>query len=212
MTETRNASLRVGSRFADALVYAANLHALQCRKGGDIPYVSHLLSVAALVLEDGGDENEAIAGLLHDAVEDQGGLPTLDEIRMRFGDQVAEIVHACSDSETLPKPPWKERKEQYIAHLWTADSSVLRVSLADKLHNARAILFDYRQHGDTLWLRFNASAEQTLWYYRHLLEIFRARCPSPMVGELERTVDALERLAGTRTQPEPTRGQPGVVS
>ena len=135
-------------RYAEAFAYASALHARQVRKGTNVPYLSHLMSVSALVLEDGGDEDEAIAGLLHDAVEDQGGRPTLEEIERRFGEKVARIVLACSDSETEPKPPWRERKERYVAHIRHAEADVRRVSSADKLHNARSILADYRVIGD----------------------------------------------------------------
>ncbi len=138
-------------RFEEALSFAARLHEQQKRKGTDIPYVSHLLAVAAIVLEDGGDEDEAVAALLHDAVEDQGGKATLQVIRKRFGDRVAGIVAGYTDSDETPKPPWRERKEKYIAHLRHAPHEVLRVSVADKLHNARAILRDLRKHGERLW-------------------------------------------------------------
>jgi len=193
VVETLNSAL-LGNRFRDGLVYAAELHHDQVRKGTGIPYVAHLFSVAALVLEDGGDEDQAIAALLHDAVEDQGGRPTLDAIRSRFGERVAHIVEACSDAETWPKPPWRERKERYIRHLDRADASVLRVSLADKLHNARAILQDYRAVGEQLWSRFNASRNDTLWYYRAVLDVFGRRSSSPLVHELARTLDQLEEL------------------
>ena len=189
----------LGSRFREALVYAAELHADQVRKGTSIPYVSHLLSVAALVIEDGGSEDEAVAALLHDAVEDQGGKPTLQKIRLRFGQGVADIVEACSDADTLPKPPWRERKERYIAHLQHADDSVLRVALADKLHNARAIVLDYRTLGEELWTRFNASRDDILWYYRSALAVLGTRLSSPLVGELARTVDELEGLIAAET-------------
>ena len=190
----------IGTRFSDALVYAAELHQYQDRKGGQIPYVTHLLSVAALVLEDGGDEDEGIAALLHDAMEDQGGRPTLEAVRARFGDRVAGIVEACSDSETYPKPPWRERKERYIQHLECADASAVRVSLADKLHNARAILLDYRTVGEKLWCRFNATREDTLWYYGAVLSVFRGRSSSPLVDELARTVEELAKLMPSKTE------------
>jgi (p)ppGpp synthase/HD superfamily hydrolase len=177
-----------------ALVYAAELHERQMRKGTRIPYVAHLMSVASLVLEDGGDEDEAIAGLLHDAVEDQGGRSTLDVIRSRFGRRVAHIVEECSDAETLPKPPWRERKERYLEHLKVADRGVLRVALADKLHNARAVLADYRTLGEGLWSRFNAGRDETLWYYSRVLKVCRKRVASPLVDELDRTILELERL------------------
>src|SRR4051812_11562858 len=168
---------RLGERFANALTIATELHIDQARKGTRVPYIAHLLAVCSLVLEDGGDEDEAIAALLHDAVEDQGGQPTLDRIRAAFGEHVAGIVEACSDATVQPKPPWHERKRAYLAHLETADRSALRVSCADKLHNARAIHRDYTEIGDDLWTRFNAGRADTLWYYRSLSEIFARRLP-----------------------------------
>jgi len=185
------------NRFAEAFAYAATLHARQVRKGANIPYLSHLMSVAALVLEDGGDEDEAIAGLLHDAVEDQGGKPTLEEIRRRFGEKVARIVDGCTDSDTVPKPPWRERKERYVAHVRHAAADVRRVSSADKLHNARSILANYRELGDELWSRFNGGKEGTLWYYRALVGAYRASGESSLVDELERVVVELERVVGS---------------
>ncbi len=186
----------LSSRFQSALQYACQLHANQLRKGTPVPYISHLLAVTALVIEDGGDEDQAIAALLHDAVEDQGGLQTLEEIRRRYGDYVAAIVAACSDATTTPKPPWRQRKEAYLAHLPSAGPDVQRVSLADKLHNARSILRDVRQNGDAIWGRFTGGKDGTLWYYRSLLEIFQLVSTSPMVPELGRVVAELERLAG----------------
>ncbi len=181
----------LSDRFAEALVLAHELHAGQVRKGTAIPYVSHVLAVAEIVLDYGGDEDEAIASLLHDAVEDCGGAPVLADIRHRFGDRVADIVAACSDTDQTPKPPWQARKEAYLAHLSDAPASA-----ADKLHNARAILADYREIGEVLWDRFNASKAQTLWYYRALVEAFEAHGSTPLVTELARTVAEIERLAG----------------
>ena len=155
-------------RFDEALAYASRLHRDQRRKGTDIPYISHLMSVAALVLEHGGDEDQAIAALLHDAVEDQGGEPILEEIRLRYGDGVAKIVADCSDAWEEPKPPWRERKEAYLAKLPEKDAASLLVSLADKTHNARAILNDLRQIGDDIWDRFNGGKDGTIWYYEAL--------------------------------------------
>jgi len=183
-------------RFADALQYANHLHAGQTRKATEVPYIAHLLSVAALVLEDGGDEEEAIAGLLHDAVEDQGGAPVLGEIRRRFGERVARIVEGCTDAWEQPKPPWRDRKEQYIAHLAAAPADVRRVSLADKVHNARSTLADYRQLGEALWSRFRGGRDGTLWYYRALVGAFAAHGWTSLLEELERIVSELERLAG----------------
>ncbi|MGH8400931.1 MAG: HD domain-containing protein, partial [Gammaproteobacteria bacterium] len=141
-------------RFNQALSYAEAAHRTQQRKGSGIPYVAHLLAVCALVLEYGGDEDQAIAALLHDAVEDQGGAERLKDIRAKFGDQVADIVAACSDAFTLPKPPWQERKQQYIDALSKHDPTSWLVSCADKLHNASSILRDYESLGDELWSRF----------------------------------------------------------
>jgi GTP pyrophosphokinase len=172
------------------------LHAGQFRKGTAIPYVSHVLAVAGIVLDYGGDEDEAIAALLHDAVEDCGGAPVLADIRCRFGDRIAGIVAACSDTDQTPKPPWQARKEAYLDHLRDAPASVRLVSAADKLHNARAILTDYREIGEALWNRFNATTAQTLWYYRALVEAFEAHGRTPLVSELARTVGEIERLAG----------------
>jgi (p)ppGpp synthase/HD superfamily hydrolase len=186
-------------RFEKALVYATQLHARQVRKGTAIPYIAHLLAVAAIVLEDGGSEDEAIAALLHDAIEDQGGDATRQEIRRRFGDKVVEIVNGCTDAEVIPKPPWLERKKQYLEHLRGAAPAVLRVSAADKLHNARAVLSDLRRYGNSVWGRFNGGREGTLWYYRQLVQVFREASPSFLVEELDRVVSELERLAGEAT-------------
>jgi (p)ppGpp synthase/HD superfamily hydrolase len=182
------------SRFQDALNLAFLLHQNQYRKGIDVPYISHLMGVCSLVLESGGSEDEAIAGLLHDAIEDQGGAAARELIREKFGDAVAEIVQACSDSETLPKPPWRERKEAYIAHLKDASPSVLLVTSADKLNNARSILSDYRQVGEELWGRFKGGKEGTLWYYQAFLQEMRALTRSSLLDELQRVVDELLRI------------------
>jgi (p)ppGpp synthase/HD superfamily hydrolase len=183
------------ARFAEAFAYAATLHAHQTRKGTAIPYLSHLMSVSALVIEDGGDEDEAIAGLLHDAAEDQGGEATLTEIRRLFGEKVARIVDGCTDSVVMPKPPWRERKERYVAHIRHAAADVRRVSSADKLHNARSILADYRVLRDDLWPRFTAGKSDTLWYYRSLVEGFRAAGGGRLVDELDLVVSELERVS-----------------
>lgn len=186
---------QLSERFEQALPYAARLHASQARKGTTIPYISHLLSVASLVLEMGGDEDEAIAALLHDAIEDQGGARTREEIRRRFGDRVVDIVDGCTDAETIPKPPWRQRKEAHIEHLRHTAPEVLRVVLADKLHNARSLLFDIRQLGPRIWDRFNASRDETLWYYRTIIGVFRETVTWPMVDELDRVVTELEHLS-----------------
>ncbi len=180
----------LSDRFDEALAYASRLHRDQRRKGTDIPYISHLMSVAALVLEHGGNEDQAIAGLLHDAVEDQGGETTLKKIRARFGRSVAMIVADCTDTLVEPKPPWRARKEAYIAKLPEKDPASLLVSLADKTHNAKAILNDFRQVGDDLWDRFNGGKEGTIWYYQTLSAFFVKALPGALASELERTVTA----------------------
>lgn len=185
---------RLGPKFQAALAYAAALHNTQTRKASDVPYVGHLLSVAGLVIEADGTETEAIAALLHDAAEDQGGEATLADIEQRFGNAVAAIVQECSDTVVTPKPPWRQRKEQYIAHLGQASDSAILVSIADKLDNARAILRDLRRHGPTLWQRFNTDdPHEHLWYYRSLLEVYRSRSDTWMIDELERVIRTLEQ-------------------
>jgi GTP pyrophosphokinase len=182
------------ARFQEALVYASELHAQQRRKGSGAPYVGHLLGVTAIVLENGGNEDEAIGALLHDAVEDQGGAPRLEEIRRRFGPSVAEIVAGCSDALTTPKPPWRQRKEKYLAHLPTAGRSVQLVSAADKLYNLRSIVEDYREHGEAVWQRFNGGRDGTLWYYRSVIAALDKLQDAPLVGQLHRAVAELEAL------------------
>ena len=190
-------SPRLGPKFHEALAYAAELHRTQTRKASEVPYVGHLLSVAGLVIEADGTETEAIAALLHDAAEDQGGEATLAEISERFGTEVADIVEECSDTVMTPKPPWRERKERYIADLGRASDSTLRVSMADKLDNARAILRDLRRYGPKVWQRFNTDdPHQHLWYYRSLLEVYRSRSDSWLVDELARVIDTLAEEIG----------------
>jgi GTP pyrophosphokinase len=175
------------------LVYAAELHEGQTRKASDVPYVAHLLGVTSIALEHGADEGEAIAALLHDAVEDQGGQRTADDIRRRFGERVISIVLGCTDTDTVPKPPWRERKEQYIAQIEHASPSVWLVAAADKLHNVRSILADYRRLGDAVWTRFHGGKEGTLWYYRTLARLLRTKAPQALAAELDRVVSELER-------------------
>ncbi len=188
------ASPRLTPKFVDALRYAAQKHALQTRKASEVPYIGHLLSVAGLVIEADGTETQAVAALLHDAAEDQGGTRTLAEIDEKFGADVASIVAECSDTFETPKPPWRERKESYIRHLREASDDAVLVSLADKLDNGRAILRDFRAHGNEVWQRFSVQDPQLhLWYYRSLLEVFGRRTHSWMVGELRDVIDALEQ-------------------
>jgi len=186
----------LSARFTLALSLACDLHRDQARKGTQVPYVSHLLGVASLALEHGADEDEAIAALLHDSVEDQGGSNTAALVREHFGDRVADIVLECTDSSVVPKPPWRARKEAYIAHLGTATPSARLVSACDKLHNARSILTDYRELGESLWSRFTTGRE-TLWYYRALVDAFAAHGSTPLVRELERVVSELERVSAS---------------
>ena len=193
---------RLTEHFDRAVQYASRIHANQTRKGTDVPYMTHLLGVASLVLENGAQsEEEVIGSLLHDAAEDQGGRPRLEDIREQFGEQVAHIVDACTDSYENPKPPWRPRKEAYVAHVRQrvergGDEPALRVSLADKLHNTRAIIADVRESGDAVFERFNGKKHGTIWYYAVLADAFRG-FPNRMVGELEREVTELRRLAGT---------------
>lgn len=187
-TETQ----KLSHRFELALVYATQLHANQIRKGSGIPYISHLLSVAALVLEDGGDEEEAIAALLHDAIEDQGGAITRAEIRQRFGERVVRIVDGCTEEQIQPKPPWKERKLNYLAKIRQASPDVRRVSLADKLHNLRSIVTDWERDGESVWLRFKSGKEGTIWFYRRFLEVYQEQDSHVYTQELARLISRLE--------------------
>lgn len=180
-------------RFGKALAFAAEKHAGQKRKGSRIPYISHPMAVASLVLEYGGGEDEVIAALLHDVAEDCGGQEALDEIRQRFGMGVAAIVAGCTDTLENPKPDWRPRKEAYLAHLQAAHRSVRLVAAADKLHNARSILRDYRSEGENVWKRFSATKEDVLWYYGAVTRALETRGLSPLVEELDRTVGEIVR-------------------
>lgn len=194
------ASPRLTPKFVEALGYAAEKHATQTRKAGEVPYLGHLLSVAGLVIEADGTETQAIAALLHDAAEDQGGERTLAEIGQKFGADVASIVAECSDTFEAPKPPWRGRKERYIQHLREASDDAVLVSLADKLDNARAILRDLRAHGNEVWQRFSVQDPQLhLWYYRSLLEVYSQRAHSWMVGELHDVIGALEHAVNRQS-------------
>ena len=158
--------------------------------------------MASLVLQYGGSEDEAIAALLHDAAEDQGGRPTLQGIRRKFGNHVAAIVEGCSDAFEVPKPPWLQRKKKYLAKVRRAPAGVRLVTAADKLHNARAILAEYRVVGERLWSRFKGRKQGTLRYYRKMVEALRAAGSSPLLEELNRVVSEIERpAAGQRERP-----------
>jgi (p)ppGpp synthase/HD superfamily hydrolase len=174
--------------YDQALVYASEPHRDQVRKGSGIPYIAHLLSVSSRVLSAGGTEVQAIAGLLHDAAEDQGGQATHDKIKTIFGVEVAQIVSDCTDSWVEPKPAWWPRKEAYLATLPKKAPTSLFVSLADKVDNAEAILNDYRNIGEGLWERFTGGREGTIWFYRELSTIFNQAFPGALAHQLSLTV------------------------
>ena len=188
----------LSERFDRALATASRLHREQTRKDTDIPYVSHLLGTCSIALEYGANEDQAIGALLHDVIED---VEPADRARTEvsaFGQEVLRIVEGCTDSDRHPKPPWRERKERYIAGLPDEDGAVLLVSAADKLHNARAILRDLRSDGEAMWSRFNGGREGQLWYYAALEMTFRSNPEHEpaLIDELERTVSEIERHAG----------------
>jgi (p)ppGpp synthase/HD superfamily hydrolase len=190
-------ALTTTARFASAMLYAHDVHQGQFRKGSGIPYIAHVLGVAAIAMEYGADEDEAIGALLHDAAEDGGGEATLAEIRARFGDAVGDIVLGCSDSlveHPEDKLPWRDRKENYLAHLDNASQSVCLVSAADKLHNVRSITRDYHLHGDDIWLRFQGRREGTLWYYETVAHVLVRRYRSQLTRDLQIAVDELLAL------------------
>ena len=186
--------MRLSPQFEKALIYATRIHGGKLRKKTRIPYIGHILGVAAIAMEYGANETEAIAALLHDAVEDGGGPRRLRDIERKFGKKVARIVEGCTDTLQTPKPPWRERKENYIAHLKRASASTRLVSAADKLHNARAILHNLRYEGDNVWSRFTGK-EGALWYYRSLVSAFREHGSNELIEELDRVVTKIEELA-----------------
>jgi len=191
---------KLGLPLQRAFQYAAEKHAGQTRKKTAVPYLSHLMAVASLVLEAGGDEDMAIAALLHDVVEDCGGMPRLHEVRTQFGPRVAKIVDGCTDSFGDPKPEWIERKKGYLCEVKGADAETRLVSAADKLHNVRTILADYRQDGESIWKRFSGKKEGTLWYYRALSDEYRRRNANRITRELEIAVAELERAVGRKSR------------
>jgi (p)ppGpp synthase/HD superfamily hydrolase len=193
-------ALTTTDRFASALLYAHQVHQGQRRKGTGIPYIAHILGVTAIAIEYGADEDEAIGALLHDAAEDGGGEATLAEIRARFGDAVGDIVLGCSDSlveDPEDKLPWRERKENYLAHLENASRSVCLVSAADKLHNVRSIIRDYHEHGDEVWERFQGRRDGTLWYYETVAHTLLRRQYSQLTRDLQQAVDDLLAVVAT---------------
>ncbi len=186
----------LSGRFEEAVQYANRVHAGQVKNGTSAPYIGHLLGVAAIVLDDGGTEDEAIAALLHDAAEDHGGRERLDDIRRRFGDAVARIVEDCTDAWDTPKPSWTERKAAYTRHARALPPSSLRVSAADKVHNTYAILRDLRNMGERVWTRYPVAADDVMAYYGGLVRAYREAGGGPLVDELERIVRGINREMG----------------
>lgn len=196
---TSQAVTPLGPRFQKAFLFAAEKHRGQPRKASRIPYLAHLMGVASLVLEAGGDEDLAIAALLHDVVEDCGGEKMLREVRRRFGNRVAGIVDGCTDAYTTPKPEWRERKQNYVGRLKNEDQDTRLVSAADKLNNVRSILSDYREVKESIWSRFNGGRDGTLWYYRTLRDEFLRDKPNRITRDLELAVNELEGLTAAET-------------
>ena len=191
--------MKLSPNFEDALIYATQAHCDQTRKKTGIPYIAHVLGVTAIALEYGANETEAIGALLHDTVEDCGGAERLRDIQKRYGDDVAKIVDGCTDTDEVPKPPWRARKEAYVAHLKDSDTSTRLVSAADKLHNTRAILADLRRHGPEVFERFSGKKDGTLWYYRALVTAFRQHGDhTDLIDELDRVVTQVEKLSAAR--------------
>lgn len=200
----------LGPRLQKAFRYAAAKHAGQTRKQTAVPYLSHLMAVTSLVLEGGGDEEMAIAALLHDVVEDCGGMPRLREVRRKFGTKVAKIVEGCTDSFSDPKLPWVVRKKEYLKRLKREDAETRLVSASDKLHNVRTVITDYRQDGESIWKRFSGGREGTLWYYRALSGEFQRRKPNRITRELALAVQELEKTAGVKRRRGPLKNGRGV--
>jgi (p)ppGpp synthase/HD superfamily hydrolase len=186
--------MQLSDRFTNALQFACRLHADQQRKVSGTPYVAHLLRVAGIVLEAGGSEDEAIAALLHDAIEDQGGAGLRSTLEGQFGTSVVKIVDACTDADTTPKPPWRERKEAFLARIPAMSGSARRVVAADKLDNVRSLLDGYAEQGEALWEFFRGGREGTLWYYRSVADALAKASPCPLAESLSRTVGQLESL------------------
>ena len=204
-TQAKLRAQKLGQRFQKALLFAAQKHAGQARKVSTIPYIAHLMAVAALVLEAGGDEDLAIAGLLHDVVEDCGGEKMLQQVRRRFGARVATIVDGCTDTYVIPKPAWRDRKQAYISRLKKEGSDTRLVSAADKLNNLRSILSDYRELGESVWSRFHGGRDGTVWYYRTLLDEFMRDKPNRITRDLDLAVHELEALVNANASTNPNR-------
>lgn len=188
--------MELTDRFSSAVELALNLHRDQKRKLSAAPFVAHLLRVAGTVLEHGADEDTAIAAVLHDAIEDQGGPKAREMIRSQFGERVASIVDECSDTDETPKPPWRQRKERYLAHLASASPSAQMISAADKLDNIRSLLASYRQSGEAVWEHFRGGREGTLWYFRSVCDILHKAGAKSLVDELARAVEEFEHAVG----------------
>ena len=205
--------MRLSRHFEKAFTYATRIHGGQLRKKTRIPYIAHIIGVAAIAMEYGANETEAIAALLHDAVEDCGGAKRLRDIERKFGKKVAQIVDGCTDTDRTPKPPWLERKKAYVAHVRHAPMPTKLVSASDKLHNIRAILMDYRKEGESLWSRFNAGKHGALWYYRALVNAFTGKRIEPLVQELNRTLTQLELLSnnGAKVNQPPAPNEAAIV-
>ena len=191
--------MKLSRQFEKALVYATRAHGDQTRKKTGIPYIAHILGVTAIAMEYGANETEAVAALLHDAVEDCGGVKRLRDIEKKFGKMVTKIVDGCTDTYETPKPPWRQRKEAYLAHLKNSNSATRVVSASDKLHNTRAILAELRRHGLEVFGRFSGKKDGTLWYYRALVTAFREHGDhTDLVDELDRVVTQIEKLSAAR--------------
>ncbi len=182
-------------KLAEAFRLAHELHHGQCRRGSEVPYITHLMAVAAIVGEHGGGEDQVVAGLLHDAVEDQGGQQTLELIRSQFGSRVAVLVEGCSDTDVQPKPPWLERKRAFVAAMRHADPQLRLIIAADKLHNTQTILRDLDAVGETVWKRFKGGKEGTLWYYQQMFDALSDGWSHPILDEIGFTLKRLVRKA-----------------
>src|SRR6266702_3589084 len=198
---------KLSRRFDEALRFASKKHGGQTRKGTDVPYIAHLMGVTSLVLEGGGDEDMAIAALLHDVVEDCGGMPRLREVRRMFGARVAKIVEGCTDSFSDPKLPWIIRKQEYLQRLKHEDDETRLVSGSDKLHNVRTVITDYRQDGEAIWKRFSGGRDGTLWYYRALSDEFQRRKPNRITKELAIALQELEKAVVVKPRCAPRKGR-----
>ncbi len=192
MNQPKQSRTAFSPKFEQALVFSNQVHAEQKRKGSGAPYFAHIMGVTALVLEDGGTEEEAIAALLHDSAEDQGGQAMLDTIREKFGAKVAQIVEECSDTLETPKPSWKRRKENHLQVLESAAQETIRIMLADKIYNARNLLRGLTEHGDQVWESFKGGREGTLWYFHQMHALFHRRRTGYMLDEFTRLIHAIE--------------------